>query len=203
MANSVSRGCLLTSTPKSQLGGFRQTRCYFHKIDGNIRRGELQTVGVQKYSKVHKKYVQRSREELDQIYLQECLTIAGLDADSEQREMTLWSVLMFVPMWIRFYVIPHPVRYAMFLLWSSAKPLIHSIRRSAVLAGARADALLSRRSGVPRFSLAEVLRRYHGKVSVWRRLYYRGSLLAGKSATDLERSLVILDPSTGRAVRRA
>mmetsp|Transcript_34721 Transcript_34721/g.98383 ORF Transcript_34721/g.98383 Transcript_34721/m.98383 type:complete len:212 (-) Transcript_34721:109-744(-) len=153
-----------------------------------------------RYSPVHKKYVSFTREELEEKYLQEWLFTTGMDGSTE-RPMTVWSVIWFIPMWIWFCVIPDPIRFLMFLAWQPMHPLWIAAYRRTILAGAILDAFLCKLKGSPQtFSTTEVLRRYHGKVSIWRKLYYRVLLLTGAPLKKLDEDAKLIDPMYGQLI---
>jgi hypothetical protein len=71
-------------------------------------------------------------------------------------------------MYIRFCILPEPVRYIFHRLWLPMRPLLHALHKRLVLAGIKLDAAIVKRrqpSTSKSFSVQEVLRRYHGKVS--------------------------------------
>lgn len=160
-------------------------------------------------SPVHRKYVTKTKEELDEAYAKEWIettahqgsphtaltqpqikvatTVATTSlsaavfaplrpgpggvrgaAVAQVREPTFWSVMAYVPQFIRFRIIPEPIRYLMHLAWLPLRPFAAALERRLLLAGAKLDALLARlHKGAPGrklLSIQEVLRRAHGKV---------------------------------------
>ncbi len=50
--------------------------------------------------------------------------------------MTLRSLLWFVVVWLKYDVVPEPLRYAWWLVWSRLRAAAHAIHRRSVIQGA-------------------------------------------------------------------
>ena len=55
--------------------------------------------------------------------------------------MTLMSVLRFVPFWLKYMVIPEPLRFVWWLIWSRFRVVEHRVHRHLVLEGEAANAM--------------------------------------------------------------
>ena len=49
--------------------------------------------------------------------------------------MTLMSMLRFVPYWLKYVVIPEPLRFVWWLIWSRVRAVEHRVHRHLVLEG--------------------------------------------------------------------
>mmetsp|Transcript_16298 Transcript_16298/g.40926 ORF Transcript_16298/g.40926 Transcript_16298/m.40926 type:complete len:231 (-) Transcript_16298:27-719(-) len=140
-------------------------------------------------SPVHRKYVTKTKEELDEAYAKEWIETTAHQV-AQVREPTFWSVMAYVPQFIRFRIIPEPIRYLMHLAWLPLRPFAAALERRLLLAGAKLDALLARlHKGAPGrklLSIQEVLRRAHGKATPLRKIKYRIDLLKGKTIEELD-----------------
>jgi len=160
------------------------------------RRQRRSGVSVVAYrSPVHQKYVRKTKEELEEEYRQEWLSTTAHQA-GVRRKPTTRSVVVYMFMYIRFCILPEPVRYIFHRLWLPMRPLLHALHKRLVLAGIKLDAAIVKRrqpSTSKSFSVQEVLRRYHGKASPWRKLVYRMKLLLGKSLAELDADALAQD----------
>jgi len=55
--------------------------------------------------------------------------------DSEPKTVTPWSFLWFVPIFIKYHVIPGQIRYAWWLVWSAMLAARYQIRKRLILLG--------------------------------------------------------------------
>ncbi|KAL4458184.1 hypothetical protein ABPG75_013049 [Micractinium tetrahymenae] len=112
----------------------------------------------------YKKYM--SRQDLEVAYFKEWEETTVLAEQEGRRKMTLLTMLAFLPNFIKFYLIPGPIRYVWWLIWSVVREAGYQLRKKAVVAGAKLDvATLQRRGITPAgYELrATALRRLHGK----------------------------------------
>lgn len=55
--------------------------------------------------------------------------------DSQPKHVTPWSFLWFVPLFIKYHVIPGQIRYAWWLVWSAMLVARYQIRKRLILQG--------------------------------------------------------------------
>lgn len=75
----------------------------------------------------------RSRYDIEQDYIKQWKEVTA--RDSEPRKVTPFSFLWFVPVFIKYHVIPGPVRYVWWLVWSAFLRARYQIRKRLVLQG--------------------------------------------------------------------
>ncbi|KAL0040877.1 hypothetical protein WJX79_008249 [Trebouxia sp. C0005] len=124
----------------------------------------------------------RSRYDIDQDYIKRWKEVTA--RDSQPKHVTPWSFLWFVPLFIKYHVIPGQIRYAWWLVWSAMLVARYQIRKRLILQGAKLDVQLmkaSKQVEAPTFSCSLVLQRLHGHVSLLDTLKYRLQLLQGQS----------------------
>lgn len=63
------------------------------------------------------------------------IPVLYLLSGSAEMKTTVWSVIWFIPMWLRFCVVPEPIRYVSYLLGGMLKPSVNAVRKRIVLAG--------------------------------------------------------------------
>ena len=76
----------------------------------------------------------RSRSDIEKAYIQQWKQTTARDGKIQPQ--TVWSILWFVPIWIKYHVVPDIVRYAWFIVWSAARAVYMKQHRWAVLQGA-------------------------------------------------------------------
>lgn len=126
----------------------------------------------------------RSRGDIEREYYQQWNEMTVVAEREGKRAMTAVTLLAFLPSWFKFYVIPGPIRYLLFLLARAAAHVLHCLRKHAVLAGAKLDAALLQRSGHPAdtsLMCKTALQRLHGTRGMLD-LRYRLRLLHGDAA---------------------
>lgn len=96
--------------------------------------------------------------------------------------MTIMTFLTFLPTWFKFYGLPGPVRFIIYLLWQKAAAIGHRIHKKLVLEGVKADSKLIRNAKLPEGTLSRrlVMLRYHHRISAIENIKYRLALLQGK-----------------------
>lgn len=75
----------------------------------------------------------RSRYEIEQDYIKQWKEVTA--RDSEPKKVTPLSFLWFVPVFVKYHVIPGPVRYVWWLVWSAFLRARYQIRKRLVLQG--------------------------------------------------------------------
>lgn len=75
----------------------------------------------------------RSRYDIDQDYTKHWKEVTA--RDYIQTKVTPRSFLWFVPLYLRFYVIPGPVKFLSWLAWSAFLRARYQIRKPLVLLG--------------------------------------------------------------------
>lgn len=58
--------------------------------------------------------------------------------------MNIFTIISFAFGWIKFNIIPEPIRFAWYLVWVQLRIVLRKAERHVVLAGARVDAALTR-----------------------------------------------------------
>lgn len=112
----------------------------------------------------YKKYM--SRQDLEVAYFKEWEETTVLAEQEGRRKMTLLTMLAFLPTFIKFYVVPGPIRYVWWLIWSVVREAGYQLRKKAVIAGAKLDVATMQRRGITPSGYelrATALRRLHGK----------------------------------------
>ena len=96
--------------------------------------------------------------------------------------MTIFTFLAFLPTWFRFYGLPGPVRFVIYLLWKRIAKVAHAVHARLVIEGAKVDRELIMRSKLPENTLSRrmVLLRYHHRISAIENIKFRVALLQGK-----------------------
>ena len=77
----------------------------------------------------------RSRSDIERDYINSWKEITARDGRALP-PLTILSVLRFVPYWLKYVVIPEPLRFVWFLIWSQMKAVEHRLHRQLVLQGA-------------------------------------------------------------------
>ena len=97
--------------------------------------------------------------------------------------MTIMTFLTFLPTWFKFYGLPGPVRFIIYLLWQRAVAIGHKIHKKLVLEGAKLDRKLCQNGKLPEGTLSRrlVMLRYHHKISALENIKFRLALLQGKA----------------------
>ena len=133
----------------------------------------------------------RSRQDIEKEYYREWERTTIVAKEDINRPMTLVTFLAFLPTWLKFYGLPGPVRFVVFLLWQRAAAAAHVIHRKLVIAGAKFDASILRRSKLPEGTLSRriVLLRYHHRISTLENIKFRLAVLSGKAYSPKVRSL--------------
>lgn len=58
--------------------------------------------------------------------------------------MNIFSIISFALGWIKYNVVPEPLRFAWWLVWVQLSKVLRKVQYQATLLGARLDAVLSR-----------------------------------------------------------
>ncbi|KAL3147788.1 hypothetical protein ABBQ32_002518 [Trebouxia sp. C0010 RCD-2024] len=154
------------------------------------RRSRCVTVQAAEIKPAYNKY--RSRYDIDQDYINQWKEVTA--RDRIPTKMTPLSFLWFVPLYIKYHVIPGPVRYLWWVTWCAFLRARYQIRKRLVLLGAKLDVELMKRSktaGPLSFSRAMVLRRLHGHVDPLQNFQYRMHLLQGVSENVEEQAVAV------------
>lgn len=124
----------------------------------------------------------RSRSDIERDYVNGWKEVTARDG-RPLPPMTPLSVLRFVPFWIKYVIVPEPLRFVWWLITCRWRAVEHRVHRHLVLEGAKLDVWLATRQGLKNvhFSRSLVLRRYHRKVSIWNTFMYRLQLLRGQT----------------------
>lgn len=103
------------------------------------------------------------------------------------RDMTVLTALAFVPGWMKYFLVPLPIKYLIHLVWLSLRRrLLYPTQKKWVKVEAKIDAYCSRvgarrkgreLSGRDSYSFGMVWARFHGRVSPWQDIRYRLRLL--------------------------
>ena len=75
----------------------------------------------------------RSRYDIEQDYIKQWKEVTA--RDNEPKKVTPLSFLWFVPVFVKYHVIPGPVRYVWWLVWSAFLRARYQIRKRLVLQG--------------------------------------------------------------------
>lgn len=193
----------VTQCKVSQVNEFRSPFLPSHCSSGFVRRCLALPVRQQQQQRrsqpitkaaqikpAYNKY--RSRYDIDQDYIKQWKETTA--RDSEPRKVTPWSFLWFVPVFIKYHVIPGQLRYAWWLVWSAVLLATYQIRKRLVLQGAKLDVQLmknSKSSAATTFSRSLVLQRLHGRVSLLDTLKYRLQLLQGRDQQHVQSADVL------------
>ena len=76
----------------------------------------------------------RSRSDIEKSYIKQWKQTTA--RDGKIKPQTVWSTLWFVPIWVKYHVVPDIVRYAWYIVWSAMRALYMKHHRWAVLQGA-------------------------------------------------------------------
>ncbi len=130
----------------------------------------------------HPSRTHRSRQEIERDYYREWERTTLVAREVLDRPMTIFTFLAFLPTWFKFYGLPGPVRFALYLLSRRVAVVAHTLHRRAVLQGVRLDSELIRRGGLPKDTLSTrlVMLRYHHRVPVLETIKFRVALLRGQ-----------------------
>lgn len=85
----------------------------------------------------------RSRTDIELAYIRQWKRTTA--RDGQVKPQTLWSTLWFLPVWLKYQVVPEIMRYAWFIVWSALRRVYFRFHTWAVLQGAHAAACLSHR----------------------------------------------------------
>ena len=123
----------------------------------------------------------RSRRDIERDYYRDWERSTLIDEEELNRPMTIWTFMRFLPVWARFYALPGPLRYVLYLVWRQAAFVGLRIRKHFVLQGAKLDAHLMQRSGMPTntFSRRLIMLRFHNRISPGENIKYRLGLVRG------------------------
>jgi hypothetical protein len=75
----------------------------------------------------------RSRSDIEKSYIQQWKQTTARDGKIQPQ--TVWSTLWFVPIWVKYHVVPDIVRYAWFIVWTAMRAVYMKQHRWAVLQG--------------------------------------------------------------------
>ncbi|PRW59883.1 hypothetical protein C2E21_1370 [Chlorella sorokiniana] len=134
---------------------------------GRQQRLSVAAVGFGSGNSLKNKY--KSRQELEQDYFREWNDMSRAALQEGKQPMTPWTLLAALPRMIRYYVIPAPLRFLVFLVVYVAQLAAHRLRKLAVLTGAKLDvATMQRRGMAGSYRMRQTaLRRLHGKESLF------------------------------------
>jgi hypothetical protein len=124
----------------------------------------------------------RSRQDIEREYYREWERTTLIAKEELDRPMTIMTFLTFLPTWFKFYGLPGPVRFIIYLLWQKAAGVGHKVHTKLVLQGVKLDSELIRRAKLPEGTLSRrlVMLRYHHRISIIENIKYRLALLQGK-----------------------
>eukprot|EP00803_Ostreobium_quekettii_P002853 evm.model.scf_168.4 EVM.evm.TU.scf_168.4 scf_168:25366-26185(-) len=119
----------------------------------------------------------RTRQANQAALLKEWRILQG----GQRHTMTAWTAIAFVPVWLKFYMVPLPIKYVTYLVWWSLRThLLYPAQKAWARVDVKMDAFLARvgsKSAHSTFSLGMALARLHGHVNPWQDLCYRFRLL--------------------------
>lgn len=102
-------------------------------------------------------------------------------------DMNVVTALAFLPGWMKYYLVPLPIKYVIFLAWLSLRRrLLYPLQKKWVKIDAKIDAYCARVgarrvgreiNGQECFSMGMLWARFHGRVSPLRDIQYRWRLL--------------------------
>ena len=75
----------------------------------------------------------RSRFDIEQDYLRQWKETTA--RDGYEQPLTFLSFLWFVPVFVKFYVIPGPLRYLWWLVWVRIQAAQHALHKRVILQG--------------------------------------------------------------------
>lgn len=124
----------------------------------------------------------RSRQDIERDYYREWERTTLIAKEELDRPMTIFTFLAFLPTWFRFYGLPGPVRFVLYLIWQRVAAAGHKVHKKLVIEGAKVDRELINRSKLPENMLSRkmVLLRYHHRISALENIKFRVALLQGK-----------------------
>ncbi|KAG7670051.1 hypothetical protein NADE_006293 [Nannochloris sp. 'desiccata'] len=124
----------------------------------------------------------RSRQDIEREYYREWERTTLVAKEELDQPMTIMTFLTFLPTWFKFYGLPGPVRFIIYLLWQRAAAFGHKLHKKLVLQGVKLDRELVRKAKLPEGVLSRrlVMFRYHYRISAFENIKYRLALLQGK-----------------------
>lgn len=172
--------CVRPPLPTQCSSGFARRCLAFPLSRQRCRQSPCPAIQAAQIKPAYNKY--RSRYDIDQDYIKQWKEITA--RDSIPKKVTPLSFLWFVPIFVKYHMVPGVLRYAWWLVWSAILAARYQARKHLVLQGAKLDVQLMK-SGKsnerPSFSRSFVLRRLHGHVSLLDNIKYRVDLLQGRS----------------------
>lgn len=92
------------------------------------------------------------------------------------------TFLTFLPTWFKFFGLPGPIRFVIYLLWQKSTLYRHKVHKKLVLQGVKLDRELIRKAKLPEGTLPRrlVMFRYHYRISALENIKYRLALLRGE-----------------------